>query len=404
MRLNSVKIENYRGIESLEFPLDPDMTVLHGPNGCGKTSVLTAVMMALSGDRSRPEFQRIKLDRPAIPSAEPSIQLNLGPSPGRESLDEPVSVSLFAHPLDPALPGGPWHREVTPEYSLPRFSFYDIERRVVSSLDGREVGSQPDYAQLFEWFLAEESKEFRLGREKGREVRLPSLSAVRDAVCRMLDGVSNPRIVDVTPLPRLVVSVKEADTTRNLAFEQLSDGYRGVMAVAADIAARMAALPALPENPIGRRDDRPHRRSRTPPPPGLAAADPDRPQTRTFANAQFIVSTHSPQVLTTVHPKHIVELEFEGGRVVAGGPPAPTYGAEAGDVLSGVMGVEKRPDNEFSAGLRDYMRLVGDDEGETAQALELRRQLEELSFHDPALQRADLEIRRRKMLRDMGES
>ncbi len=403
MRLKSVKIENYRGIESLEFPLDPDMTVLHGPNGCGKTSVLTAVLMALSGDRSRPEFQRIKLDRPAIPSAEPSIQLNLGPSPGRESLDEPVSVSLFAHPLDPALPGGSWHREVTPEYSLPRFSFYDIERRVVSSLDGREVGSQPDYAQLFEWFLAEESKEFRLGREKGREVRLPSLSAVRDAICRMLDGVSNPRIVDVTPLPRLVVSVKEADTTRNLAFEQLSDGYRGVMAVAADMAVRMAALPALPENPLD----------------GEMIVLIDEVElhlhpawqqriltdlTRTFPNAQFIVSTHSPQVLTTVHSKHIVELAFEDGRVVAGGPPAPTYGAEAGDVLSGVMGVERRPENDFSAGLRDYVRLVSDDKGETEEAMALRRRLEDLSPGDPALHRADLEIRRRRVLRDMDRS
>ena len=66
---------------------------------------------------------------------------------------------------------------------------------------------------------------------------------------------------------------------------------------------------------------------------------------RTFPNAQFIVSTHSPQVLTTVEPQCIVELAREGDRIVAGAPAGATYGAEAGDVLSVVMGVKERPEN-----------------------------------------------------------
>ena len=54
----------------------------------------------------------------------------------------------------------------------------------------------------------------------------------------------------------------------------------------------------------------------------------------TFPNAQFIVSTHSPQVLTTVEPQCIVKLYWEDDRIVAGAPEGATYGAEAGDVLS----------------------------------------------------------------------
>ena len=124
---------------------------------------------------------------------------------------------------------------------------------------------------------------------------------------------------------------------------------------------------------------------------------------RTFPNTQFIVSTHSPQVLTSVPPRQIVELSREDGTIVAGGTSAATYGAEAGDVLSTVMGVRGRPaDNAFVQILDRYMRLVGDDEGDSEQAMTLRAELEAMSPDDPALDTADVEIRRRKILRQMG--
>ena len=47
MKLKSVEIENYRAIEKLRLPLDPSLTVLHGGNTCGKTSVLSAIAVGL---------------------------------------------------------------------------------------------------------------------------------------------------------------------------------------------------------------------------------------------------------------------------------------------------------------------------------------------------------------------
>ena len=47
MKLASVEIENFRAIEKLTLEFDPRLTVLHGPNAHGKTSVLGAIAAGL---------------------------------------------------------------------------------------------------------------------------------------------------------------------------------------------------------------------------------------------------------------------------------------------------------------------------------------------------------------------
>jgi hypothetical protein len=110
-------------------------------------------------------------------------------------------------------------------------------------------------------------------------------------------------------------------------------------------------------------------------------------------------------VLTTVRPEHIVELSYESGRIVASSVPEPTFGAEAGYVLDTVMRVAERPPgNEFVTDLDKYRQLVIVGLGESEPALNIRRKLEELSPRDPALDIADVEIRRQKILNRMGQS
>ena len=47
MKLEFVEIENYRAIDALRLPLHPSLTVLHGDNAHGKTSVLNAIVVGL---------------------------------------------------------------------------------------------------------------------------------------------------------------------------------------------------------------------------------------------------------------------------------------------------------------------------------------------------------------------
>ena len=119
----------------------------------------------------------------------------------------------------------------------------------------------------------------------------------------------------------------------------------------------------------------------------------------TFPNTQFIVSTHSPQVLTTVRPDQIVHLRASEDGVVAEASSGATYGARSGDVLEVEMGVEQRPKNAFTEKLADYLQMIRVGQGDGVDGLMLRAELDALSPHNPALIGADIEMRRRRLMR-----
>ena len=395
MKLQAVQIENYRAIKALTLNLDPQLTVLHGANGCGKTSILTAVALAFA-PQAHAAGRRVDLDRHIGQLSYPKIQL-VGDN-------GEVLSRVEAEPLAEGVRATGWGRtndlgqfiagEAQTNGKLPPFVYYDIDRAVVSSLKERDVGTRADYNQLFEWFYASENEELRLQRKRpGSHTTLGDLDAVRFAICAMIPGASKPHI-EMGP-PRLVASLDG----RELSFEQLSDGYRNVLALAADIAWQMAREYEPPGRPspqteavvlIDEIELHLHPRWQQRILPDLM---------NTFPNAQFVVSTHSPQVLSTIQPKHVVELAADNGNIVADGTASATFGAEAGEVLTSVMGVEPRPDNRFSQELGEYRRLISDDLGETEEAQQIRKSLDQLSPGDPALNVADLEIRQRRLFR-----
>ena len=302
---------------------------------------------------------------------------------------------------------------------LPILAFYDTERAVpnLTKQRGLPKGTPSRYAalagalsartsfrELFEWFYSKENEELREQRERrDHDYRLNELSVVRTAISSMIEGVTDPH-VELRPL-RFVVSERlNGQRHAKRTLEQLSGGYQAVLALAADLAWRMAQgnphrSDPLASEAIGLIDE------------VELHLHPSWQQRiledlmRTFPNTQFIVSTHSPQILTTVQPNHIVELRREGTRIYAKQTSDATYGAKAGDVLSTVMGVDERPtSNNFVQALGEYTRLVSRGRGESEEARKLRRDLEKLSPRDPALDRADIEIRRRRLMQTLGRS
>ena len=423
MKLKRVEIENYRAIEELDLTLDPDLTVFHGVNGHGKTSVLSAIAVGLGSiPRMLPNVSGIdflKTDlRGSLPllvalTTRGGIQWYRRRQHGRRNKTYRRDLRKAIEAIVAA------DSEGAAPHDLPIVAFYDTDRAVFDTPHRRRgfktefpryealegaLAPRANFREFFKWFYALENEELREKKARRNwDYQLKELNAVRTAIERMVPGVSDPRI-ELRPL-RFAVSVKpEADKPEELALDQLSGGYRIMLALAADLARRMAQGNPHLDDPlqseaivlIDEVDLHLHPAWQQRVLTDLAA---------TFPNAQFIVSTHSPQVLSTVRPERIVNLRREDGRIVARQLDAPTYGAEAGAVLSTLMGVRERPaGNEFVEALRRYMELVKDDKGESKEGRALRHKLEELSPHDYGLDRADIEMRRRKVLKRMGKS
>ena len=426
MKLESVEIENYRAIDRLDLHFDPRLTVLHGDNAHGKTSILSAIAVGLGGiPRLLPGvsgigFRKTDRRRDASPmwvtlTTTDGIAWQRQMMAGRlerrviaeRSLKEAVDAIITAD------------QEECEPLDLPIVTFYDTDRAVFD-VPQRRRGFPPDFPryralegalsirtnfrEFFQWFYAMENEELRANRQQLEYGDgLKELNAVRGAITSMVPGASEPRI-EVRPL-RFVVTVESGHgRSEKLSLDQLSGGYRIVLALAADLARRMAQGNPHLQNPLESE--------------AVVLIDevelhlhPSWQQRilgdlqRTFPNAQFIVSTHSPQVLTTVKPELIVKLCRDGENIVPEQASWTTYGAEAGDVLATVMDVPERPgDNEFVKILEEYMRLVGEGTGESDRAISLRNELEKLSPRDPDLDRADIEIRRHRLLREAGES
>ena len=426
MKLRSVEIENFRAIKQLKLSLDDSLTVFHGNNAHGKTTVLSAIAVGLGriptllpevtgvsfrdSDRSQSaKYVRVTLettDEMRWTRRKGRIRkrsANSTPYVGSRSLPEAIDDIINAD-------------EEGLSVDLPIVAFYDTDRAVFDAPQRRRgfpkefsryaalegaLSVRPNFRDFFKWFYAKEGDELRQQR-RDRDFASTELEAVRAAITSMIPGASEPRI-ELGPL-RFVVSLRtDAGQREDLTLDHLSGGYRIIMALAADLARRMAQGNPHRGDPLACEaivliDEvelhlHPAWQQRV-------LAD----LRRTFPNTQFIVSTHSPQVLTSVPPRQIVELSREDGTIVAGGTSAATYGAEAGDVLSTVMGVRGRPaDNAFVQKLDRYLRLVGDDKGESEAARKLRDELNRLSPRDPALDSADVEIRRRNVLKRMAK-
>jgi predicted ATP-binding protein involved in virulence len=118
-----------------------------------------------------------------------------------------------------------------------------------------------------------------------------------------------------------------------------------------------------------------------------------------FPNTQFIVTTHSPQVLTSIPARHIHILSDGKAYTVN----EQTQGAEASRLLKDVFGVEPRPKElAIVRNLHDYAKLVYDEQWDTREAEELRQRLvEHYGPYDPKLMELDLHIENSKWERGL---
>ncbi|MBP2846082.1 AAA family ATPase [Dickeya oryzae] len=323
--------------------------------------------------------------------------------------------------------------------SLPLIAFYPVERSVLDiplkirnkhhfqQIDGYDnaLNQGVDFRRFFEWFREREDIENEatpslvdvlsnildnnpeqfitqtLDPEKNKNVDVkeeiaklktalsklkqseksnkdPQLDAVRHAIYCFMPDFSNLR---VRRKPRLHMSISKEGKPFNVL--QLSQGEKSLMALVGDIARRLAIMNPVLDNPlhgqgivlIDEVDMHLH--------PSWQRSIIER-LTTTFPNCQFILTTHSPLVISDY--KDVLVYSLDNGELTV----VPSqYGQDANSVLLEVMDTHIR-NARITEKLGDLLDMIQHQQLTPAKAL-----LEELTEELPA---TNLELTKARLL------
>lgn len=417
LRIDHIKLSNYRCFPLLSMDFHPELTVIVARNGCGKTAVLDALAVALG------PFVGAFDEAKGTYFTTSDARLARRPDSTMAEMEEQYPLTMTVTGIVNGLEVT-WHRELMGAKSrtthagaaalinygkdlqnhvraaadgrgaariLPLVSYYGTgrlwsEMRLTSGKKAankisRLVGytdclnSASKYKAFSDWFE-------RLCRAEFEERAKPgSLAAIQDQLAAIRGAVD--KVLRPSGWHSIAFKSAEAgimathDQYGTLPVARLSDGIRTLIGLAADIAHRAIRL----NSHLGR--------EAIISTPGIVLIDevdmhlhPEWQQViiaslrSAFPCIQFIVTTHSPQVLTTVHQDsvRILQQTPKGWRVDL--PQSQTRGVESADVLASIMGVDPIPKVAEAKWLADYQALIENDQSASPEANELRAKLE----------------------------
>ena len=273
-----------------------------------------------------------------------------------------------------------------------------------------------DFREMLAWYDLEESSELRenKGAKDGNYAPFASLEAVRATVLSLLGGAyRNPHFNT-----RHKFMLERVSDSAPLLVNQLSQGYQSMLALAMDFARRLAI--ANPHLEYGNNfahqqllmevvsvlegqdpaTYRPFQHALAMSAPAIMLVDeidlhlhPSWQQRvlgdlmRTFPLTQFILTTHSPQVLTTVPRENIRVLEQDEEGVRVRTPDFSPLAHESGDALAKIMGTHREPPLALQDDIRRYEQLIraGQENAPDAQALRGLLEQAGYQFHESDL-------------------
>lgn len=119
-----------------------------------------------------------------------------------------------------------------------------------------------------------------------------------------------------------------------------------------------------------------------------------------FPKIQFILTTHSPQVLSTVRRESIRLISVGPDSSASAMPLASSYGEESQNVLQAIMGVDPQPPVPEKEDIDRLTVLIESGKYQSEEAQKLLQSLRgHLSENHPQLQRLERSIRRQEALR-----
>ena len=422
MRIQRLQLKSFRGFEDIEINFDDQMsTIFLGGNGIGKSTILDSIStMLFSAFTSLFKLKSMNL-KPKInyPFAEFSeadisnnsekgfISINIKYLDIDCSFDfelEKNLESFEAYNLLPLLTNISSIYEV--EGNLPLFVHYmtnrilpEIEPKVLEpikleDLDIREAYSfysknrQTNFIKLFTWFRSLEDIENQMRLDEENSYRDKQLEAVRDAISNIVPEFSD---LKVNRRPPAKIEVTKNNSER-FSINQLSDGEKCFLAMVGDLARRLAIANPKKDDPLKGY--------------GIVLIDeielhlhPEWQRrviprlTETFPNCQFIITTHSPQVLGEFKGQVYRLKQTEIGIIAE---LRQTYGKDSNRILEDDMESTER-DPHIQEKILQLFRYIDAGDLEAARSLKQSIQ-EEIKFEDPSFVTADVLIHRKELL------
>lgn len=382
MYIKNIEIQNFKGIENKKFEFNSNFTTLIGDNGTGKSSILDAINIAIGtillktnskfsfrGTNSRPllntEIRKVSYSRDNIEltnvclkgifndgersykweRTQPVHSKNLSYKYASEitdyglyileNLDKNIDLPLFVHHTTARLWSNISEKTTTKYQSIgSRLEGY------YACLDSRNIKDK-----FFNWFKTYEDEVLKFDKDKSL------YDAFTEAITSMVNDWN--KIHYSWHWDDLMGQIEDSQW---LPLSNLSDGYRGVIHLTADIAYRAIKLnPHLGKDAVKKTK-------------GIVLIDeldmhlhPKWQRVvvedlkRTFPNIQFIVTTHSPFIVQSLKANELINLD---NRIFAEDPDKLTIEENALH-----MGVEDDNSDKFSRKekfAKEYLELLND--------------------------------------------
>ncbi len=432
MILKTLRLKNFRRFENLSIDFHKQLTVVVARNGQGKTTVLDAATVALGTfvgafdlgknrgiDRSDAHYVRTtgrlsnEQHYPVEVGAdfsEPNMTIlrQLMGAKNKTTIKDASTLTEYGKHLQVLM------RELSDD-PLPVIAYYgtgrlwkahkDMSRKAVLS-ESRSMGyedclsSASSFVQVQQWMAKATLGVWQQEKISGYEhSTLPAqLENIQQTVNSLLAEEEWDNFHYSSQHEELAMYHPDHGI---LPVSLLSDGVRAMISLAVDLAWRCTKL-----NPQFGREASVKS-------PGIVMIDevdmhlhPSWQQTvlssltTAFPKIQFIVTTHSPQVLSTVHRENIRLLGTnEAGQMTVSEPLADSYGEPSNDVLQAIMHVDPQPPVPEKAQLERLTELVDQGLSDDTEAQRLLTELKQsLSPHHPQLEKVERSIRRQRAL------
>lgn len=335
MRVDYFKLTNFRCFSERAFTVAPQFNLVVGNNATGKTTILDAFAILASGvvvdkgrtvGRSRPikveEVRHASFHHGNTLTMEPQLPCTVE-ARGAVAGDDGSWAYTFESENRMVWQAAKWvedrardlHREVKSgePVTLPLVCYFGTERLWIQASEKKRIGEYrtesrlsgykqclnpaSNETRLLDWFRDQEFASLQ------QATTLPTLEACRKAIATCVPG--SKHVYFDASLKQLVMELKDS----MLPMNYLSDGYRNMLSMVADIAIRCATLNPQFGSEATQRT------------PGIVLIDeldlhlhPKWQRQvvtdlmKAFPEVQFVATTHSPFVIQSLPPGKGVQL------------------------------------------------------------------------------------------------